>query len=223
MNPEETVPSIQHPIDQCLSWYENQPWLRALVQMVPLGGGSIDTLLAWRGTQLNQQRIDELLANISEKLSDIAEDRLRQETIQSEEFFDVFRTCAETAAHTASKSKRELLADFLAGTIRSGLGDLSSQFAEDLKVLQEMHLYVLANLPHRAPSVVPRNRPRKSEYDQIDDCCYEKVIADLERLGFISKDDSEDMWDEHDGACLFTTKYMERFMHAITRPPVSVS
>ena len=153
-----------NPIDRTLAWYEAQPWLRALVQTVPIGGGSVDTLPAWRGTQLDQQRVEELFKNVSEKLSRIEEGDLPQDVLQSEEYFEVFRTCAETAAHTASQSKRERVADFLAGTLLHGLDDLTAQFAEDLKVLQEVHLYVMAQFPREKTHGVKKSYPLRRRF-----------------------------------------------------------
>jgi hypothetical protein len=208
--------SAKNPIDQTLAWYEKQPWLRALVQTVPVGGGTIDTLLAWRGTHLNQQRIDELLKNVSVRLANVEEEKLDRDSLESEEFFEVFRTCAEIAARTASKSKRERLADFLAGTMLHGLDDLSLQFAEDLKALQELHLYVMALFPCEKTYGVKKSYPREDRLQNLDKCAYEKVVSDLQRFGFLEYDDSEGMWDENEGGALFTTDYFRRFMGAMT-------
>jgi hypothetical protein len=213
---DEKVPSRSPSIDQILSWYERQPWLRAIVQMVPVGGGSIDTLLAWRGTHLNQQRIEELFNNVSDRLRNVEERSLHQESIKSEDFFEVFRTCAETAAHTASEYKRARLADFLAGVIVEGLDDLTAQFAEDLKNLQELDLLLLTVLPTREGLAVYKNRPNKYEYEAFDSCTYKKALSNLQRLGLVEPSPSEDHWGEKEGGVLFTTEYLSRFMYAMT-------
>jgi hypothetical protein len=160
MNGDSTPPASR--LDRQLAWYENQGWLRAMVQMVPIGGGSIDSLLAWRGTHLNQVRVEELIKNLSDKLKDVG-DKLNEKTLQSEEFFEVFRTCAETAAHSCSESKRERVASFLAGTVVHGCKDLTLHIADDLESLQDYHFQLIALLPHAKQQLVHRFKPKWDE------------------------------------------------------------
>jgi hypothetical protein len=134
------------------------------------------------------QRIEELFANVSERLSDLETDLSQDEELKSDNFLEVFRTCVETAAHTASEYKRQRVADFLAHAIRFGMDDLSEQFAEDLKFLAELHLFTLSRLPSRKRGFVSQKRPDKFEFKELDDCLYEKAISDLQRLGFITLD-----------------------------------
>jgi hypothetical protein len=68
-DPEATA-LVTGGIDRIFSSYEKAPWLRALIQWVP-GAGPVDTLLAWRGTHLNQQRVEELLRNVDMRISHI--------------------------------------------------------------------------------------------------------------------------------------------------------
>src|SRR5215218_5843715 len=134
----EGEPSGQGTVDRMLAWYESQPWLRAVIQAIPFGGGSADTLLAWRALHLNKRRVDELLANISERLSSVEESSLDEEFLRSEQFFDLLRSCADIVAKTSSEYKRKHVADFLAGTVvRGQVHDLSQQTAEDLRVIQD--------------------------------------------------------------------------------------
>lgn len=122
-------------VDRMLAWYEGQPWLRAVIQAIPFGGGSADTLLAWRALHLNKRRVEELFGSISERLSSVEESSLDEEFLQSEQFFDLFRNCADIVARTSSEYKRKHVADFLAGTIvRGQVHDLSQQIVEDLRV-----------------------------------------------------------------------------------------
>jgi hypothetical protein len=171
--------------DPALLWYEKQAWLRALVQVVPVAGGSLDTLLAWRAVHLNNQRIERLFTAISERLEKIEAGKLDEQFIQSEEFFELFRTCTETVVRTASSQKRQLVADFLAGTIQRGVvTELSQQIAEDIQVLQDLHLQILADLAIEPIAEVNSYPSRRLQ--EMPEAVYQKGIADLERLGFLN-------------------------------------
>ncbi len=181
-------------IDKMLVLYESQPWMRAIVQAVPWAGGSVDTLLAWRAIYLNKQRVEELFSNISERLSNIEESTLNEDFLQSEEFFELLRSCIDVVSRTASEYKRNYVADFLAGTIkRSEIHDLSLQIAEDLRVLQDLHLHILSLLPEKAGTIINFHEVR--EKAAMDWSIFNKGTSDLERLGFIRLDSDDSLFN----------------------------
>ena len=222
-------------IDKLLVWYESQPWLRAIIQAVPFIpipyvnglGGSVDTLLAWRAVSLNKRRVDELFKNISDKLADIEESSLSKDFLQSEEFFDLLRNCAEIVARTSSEYKRKHVADFLAGTIKQGhIHDLSQQIAEDLRVIQDFHLLILASL---AQSLIPNilapenqretvkviNLHKLREIVGMDWGMFNKGMSDLERFGFIRYTSEATAWDGGDVKVCRPTQYLAIFNGAV--------
>ena len=201
--------------DNMARWYESQHWLRAMVQMVPQAGGAIDTLLAWRGTGLRNTRVDELLANVSQRLSGLEESALNEEFLQSEEFFQVFVACAEAVGRSASEYKRGTIADFLSRTVIDGvLNDLSTQIAEDFKLLQELHLQILSGLPSKAGAPIDRSRPPEKILRMPPEV-YMKGIADLERLGFITYNTGGTGLYAGGSGHWETTKYLQAFLHSI--------
>jgi hypothetical protein len=146
-------------IDGILEKYERATWLRALVQLPP-GGGSVDVLLAGRASTLNQQRVEELIANVSMRIDRLSGEQLKREFLASDEFFEIFRTAAEVVAHTASAEKRLIVSDYLSGTIYNGVvTDLGAQVLEDLKFMQSVHLQVLVALPAISNQGVSKQRP----------------------------------------------------------------
>jgi hypothetical protein len=215
----------QNLADKALLLYESQPWFRALVQAVPFVGGSADTMLAWRAVHLNKVRIDNLFNEVSQRLSQIEEAALNNEFIQSEEFFEILRSCAEAAARTASEYKRKRVADFLAGTIKTArIHDLSQQIAEDLNVLQDFHLHILALIPQHLKHALTSTDVSVEIIDihtlqnssGFDWGIFSKGISDLERLGFLSQDSVGMTFEEGSIMVRRTTKYLSIFRESLT-------
>lgn len=168
--------------DSIVVWYEKATWLRALVQ-IPPGGGSVDVLLAGRSASLNQQRLDELIRGVNQRLELL--EHLNEKFLGSEEFFELFRRTAEIVAHSASAEKRRLLADYLAGRVQgAGITDIGLQVLEDLRLMQPVHIKVLTILPHTEEAAVDMRQPTTA-LPNMPHFVYEKVMSDLERLGFL--------------------------------------
>lgn len=131
---------------EMLTEYEKSYFFRAIVQAVPYGG-SIDTLLAGRASEINKRRLDELLSNLSQRLDVMDQSMIRHEYLGSEEFFDLLRSAVEVVIKCSDDGKRKLVADFLVGdAINPEPNDLSFQVVEDLRVLQAFHLQVLKEM-----------------------------------------------------------------------------
>lgn len=170
-------------MNKLLNWYEGATWLRALVQLPP-GGGSVDVLLAGKATELNQKRLNELIEDVNRRVQAL-EGALPVELLQSEVFFEVFRTAAEIVARSADPRKREVVAEYLSGMIRNGVvTDLGAQVLEDLRFLQPLHFQVLAALSPVANSPVSKQHPPESLASMPVEV-YEKAMSDLDRLGFL--------------------------------------
>jgi predicted RNA-binding protein with EMAP domain len=221
-------PTEEGLVDRMLAWYGSQPWLRAVIQAIPYGGGPADTLLAWRALNLNKRRVEELFGNISERLSSVEESSLDKEFLQSEQFFDLLRNCADIVAKTSSEYKRKHVADFLAGTIvRGQVHDLSQQIAEDLRVIQDFHLRIITSLPRSLIPNVLRTEGER-EKDKIIDFhklreivgmewgMFNKSISDLERFGFIRYTSEATSWVDGDIRTCRPTHYLAVFNNEVS-------
>ncbi len=205
----EALSLVTEGLDRSSSWYEKTTWVRALIQVVP-GGGSLDMLLARRGTELTQQRIENLIFDVDQRLSDVVTS-LNIDFVRSDQVFELFRTCAETVARSASEYKRGIVADFFAGTLRRGfVDDLSQQIAEDIRALQELHLQILVRLPVEAAAEVDRGRP-----EGMSRGVYMKAMADLERMGFVYYVDGYGSPSERSETNWHATEYVALFKEAV--------
>lgn len=166
-----------------LIWYEQATWLRALLQ-VPPGGASLDILLTGKAAQINQRRLNELIENIESRVR-MLEKPLSPKFLQSENFFELFRTAAEIVCRSASHEKRSIVADCLAGAIQvETVTDLRLQVMEDLRSMHMMHIQVLTAIPKIKGQEVSKTQKPESLQNMPEEV-YEKAIADLERYGFI--------------------------------------
>lgn len=180
--------------------YEKEPILRALIQLLFPFGGPTDFLLAWKATNSYQRRVQALLESLVLSVSNLEERTLNKEFIHSEEFFELLGTCVEIVARTVSEDKRKHVAAFLVGTIKNGqTHDLTQQISEDLRVLQDFHLQMLAAIPDSlVPNILAPVDERTSnqvidlhklrEFVGMDWVAFNKGRTDLERLGFIKYD-----------------------------------
>ena len=193
-----------------IAWYEKQPWLRAVVQAAYLGPA--DTLLAGIAAKRNQSRLDELLSNVTNRLSRLEESQLNQEFLRSEEFFEIFRTCVEAVTRSSSVEKRKIVAGYLAGTIERGIiRNLSQEIAEDLKQLQPLHLQIISALPKESGSEVGFNLPLTG-LEEMPHGVYNKGLSDLLRYGFLHPISTSTLNVMGAGGASFeTTEYVEIF------------
>jgi hypothetical protein len=202
--------------DELLTWYERAPWLRAVIQGVPLIGGSADTLFAWRGAVLAERRFLELIAEVSRRVAVIEGATPFSDELTDERFVELFKIATETATASASAAKRKRAAALLAGSIRSGqVNDLSNQIARDLAALDEFHLTILAGLPQSPNTPVSPTHPPAS-LSAISNVVYRKGFTDLERFGFIRYDSSFVGTIGGGGGQWRTTEYMAVFLEAVS-------
>lgn len=144
-------------------------------------------------------------------LASLEESALRKEFLQSDAFFEIFRSSAEVVAHSANEKKRLYVAGILAGTIRQGnTNDLTLQILQDLKDLHDFHLAILAFLPDQAGTAIPPTGPEGMTME-----VYSKGVADLERMGFIFFDNKLIGLVNGGGGHRETTEYLVTFKKAL--------
>ena len=96
--------------------YVQNTWLRAAINLIPYIGGSLDVVLASRGS-LHQKRILELLENLKEEMSHIKGERIDSAYLESQEFSDIVLRLMEASLRTKDREKMRLYARFLRGAV----------------------------------------------------------------------------------------------------------
>jgi hypothetical protein len=110
--------------------YDN-PVMRALVQLVPVIGGPIDTVLFGAITQINARRAKTFFDELARGAA-----ALDPQTIGSEPFLHAFFCTSKAALGTRQREKIELLARLLASGTR-GVVEYGDDYEELLAILDE--------------------------------------------------------------------------------------
>lgn len=117
--------------------YTQNAWWRSLVTVIPYVGSALDLLLASKGQAMIQDRIARLFDSLKEELSQVREEAVDKEYIQSEEWFDLIVNALDAATKTRDTAKIRLYAKVLRGALTARCSEASSP---------EEYLTVLANL-----------------------------------------------------------------------------
>lgn len=115
---------------------------RALIQTIPIIGGALDTLMAGKGTQIQQDRFYALVDALARRLDELEESR---EIEPSEELFDLLRVAVENSVRTRSETKRERFANIIANKVVSDENswDDAETAMRLLAELDELHIFTL--------------------------------------------------------------------------------
>lgn len=121
--------------------YSENTSLRTVIQVIPYIGGALDTLLSGKGTEIQKNRINHLLENISDRLNELESSNTIHAT---EEFYDLSLSVFEGAARSRSKEKRERFASILINQIaKESDWDEAETATRLLSSLEDIHIQVL--------------------------------------------------------------------------------
>lgn len=128
--------------------------LRALIQVIPYVGGSIDTLFAGKGIKLQNERLEHLIKELQEQFSTLQ----ALPAYNEEEFLDLVIRAMECAVRTRAKEKRAAYAAIVAKHVADSKNIEESEVA--LRIVSELDL-VHFNVLHKALSVPLSEEPFK--------------------------------------------------------------
>lgn len=97
-------------VDGQVEKYADNAPLRALVQFLPAVGGSIDTLLAWRGAEAQRERFDRLITEIRDELESLRNSTPQQINFTGPEATDLFVSASLSATKHRSVVRIKALA-----------------------------------------------------------------------------------------------------------------
>lgn len=90
--------------------YVQNTLLRAAINLIPYIGGSLDVVLASRGS-LHPKRIVEFLESLKEEMSRIEEERIDIAYLKTQEFSDIILKLMEASLRTRDREKMRLYAN----------------------------------------------------------------------------------------------------------------
>lgn len=145
--------------------YSEKPAIRALIQLIPYVGGSLDTLLYEKGNKWRTERLEYLLNDFSEKIETLInknrdlEDEIHQK-MGTEEFYDIILTCVKNSIETRHKEKIQKFSNIM----------LNYCSPDDSFVKNDVDLMILitTSLSNREFFLLKEIKNDKLVYHQID-------------------------------------------------------
>lgn len=131
--------------DEISTSYHDLPTIRAIVQLIPHVGGSLDTLLASRAEKLASKRIEKFIDETKQKLDNIDESKIDKEFIRTEEFEEVLRDIINKVKQSFDVEKIKLLSNAFKNSIlvSHAKDPLTFTYIEILHVLSITHIVIL--------------------------------------------------------------------------------
>lgn len=172
--------------------YSDLPILRAVAQLIPYVGGSLDTILTWRASEIRFSRIEDLLKKLREEIERKLEDAITPGFFETEAGAHLFMLALENAARTQQEEKRRLYARLLTnatGPEWATKPDMAEELLQTLADLSPRDVIILTRLkdlyrtlPGRGQS--PHNL--KPHFPDLEERELDGYIARLQRSGFIA-------------------------------------
>jgi hypothetical protein len=125
----------------------------ALVNLAPLIGGPVASILRGISGGRKQQRVMEVIRGVSEDLRDF-QSKVAEEYVRTEDFEELLENTLRRAAQERSEGKRRLYRNFLTTAIQHPGGDYQEQlrFVKTLDEISSDHLEVLLALSQNPES-----------------------------------------------------------------------
>ena len=147
-------------------------------------GGALDTLLSGKGSEIQRQRIEQMLKNLCERLSKIESAQVFEPT---EEFYDLSLSIFDGAVKSRSKEKRDRFASILVNQVKKeAKWDESEMAVRILVSLEDIHIQVLAlalsapecTLPFEGLKVMTLKNRRSRNVGEFTPLCLSTHFSD---------------------------------------------
>lgn len=96
--------------------YTDNIILRSVISIIPYVGGGLDILLTEKWSSFHQRRVNHILELLSEDLKNL-EDKVSEEYLSSEEFYDVFYQILSESIKTRLDEKRKIYSKIIRDSI----------------------------------------------------------------------------------------------------------
>lgn len=103
--------------ERFLEKYEDNNVFRALVNLIPHIGGSLDILLSIKGGKWREERLKSLLTDLDTRILKIESEEILQKISESEEFYDLLVQSMNSVIKTRCRAKIECYANILVNSL----------------------------------------------------------------------------------------------------------
>ncbi|WP_061243967.1 hypothetical protein [Leptospira interrogans] len=152
--------------------YESSVAFKLAIAAIPKIGGLIDILLSTKASELSNNRIETLIQNLSRKMDQIENYKIKMSFLNSEEFYDLFVQAASATIKTRSILKIQEYATILVSSI---ITEINDQFT------YEDYMNVLISLTEKELIFM------KAIYDELKNPADYKMISENVLLQLIER------------------------------------
>lgn len=110
-----------------LEKYEENNVLRALVNLVPNIGGSLDILLSIKGSKWREERLKAFLTDLDKRVGEIENEEILNKISESEEFYDLIVQSMNSVIKTRHQKKIECYTSILINSLIHPKSKISSE------------------------------------------------------------------------------------------------
>lgn len=134
--------AIKASVDQAVERYSSTDTLRVAVQLVPVIGGAIDTILSGRGSRLQLVRLERFISQLHDRLVQVETGNIN---LDGEDFVDFMITCLEKASRARTPKKSQRFAEIVATQVAEARPwDEADMAARLLADLEDIHMSILS-------------------------------------------------------------------------------
>jgi hypothetical protein len=134
--------NAQAAVDQAVERYASSDTLRVAVQLVPVVGGAIDTILSGRGSRLQFTRLERFIGQLHDRLLHVEAGGIN---VDSDDFVDFMITCLEKASRARTPRKSQRFAEIVATQVLEARpwdeADMATRLLADL---EDIHMSILS-------------------------------------------------------------------------------
>jgi hypothetical protein len=134
--------AVKEAVDRAVERYASADTLRVAVQVLPIVGGAIDTILSGRGSRLQLARLDRFIGQLHDRLLHVEAGSIN---VDSDDFVDFMITCLEKASRARTPEKSQRLAELVATQVSEvrpwDEADMATRLLADL---EDIHMSILS-------------------------------------------------------------------------------
>lgn len=156
----KALDKVEKPIVAFSERYCKNVDLRQLIKNLPLIGGSLDSLLAYKGSKIIQERMDLFFEQTTEALNRLGKDKIDKDFFESEEGFYVFQKICEQVIRTKEKEKVIYFRNIFINSTKAGKSKVyyKERFINIVADLSVLHMEILEYYLQREEAFKKENR-----------------------------------------------------------------
>jgi len=189
---------IEKPIVKFSEGYCKNIDFRTALKVIPVIGDPLDTLFAYKGSKIMQERSDKFIAEVTKELEEIEKNKVDESFLESDDFFYLFQKLYKEVLLCEEKEKTLFFKNILVNSIKIEYAEqyYKQRFVNIIASLSTLHIYILQYYYDREDVFKKESRQGNAKItslegivqkfsDQLSKEQIESFCADLLSRGFL--------------------------------------